>query len=115
MYTVAIDINDVIMELDVKLVNAPFTKEGIEKALSDLDDLNVRPVGFTDEMFDVDVNDYTITLHQYNDPTDLPKDVILLGSDMYMYPSVESHTLGCIVDIVEVYDGKYNTRYALKV
>ena len=116
MYTVATDINDVIMELDTRLVNTPFTQEGITKALSGLDGLNVREVEISaDKMFDVDVNDYIFTLHQYSDPSDLPKDVILLGSDMYMYPRVESFTLGYIVDVVQVYDGKYNTRYALKV
>lgn len=116
MYTVAVDINDLILDLDTMLVNTPFTQEDIEKALSSYDGVRVRQVEIgMNKMFDVDINDYIITLHQYNDPSDLPKDAILLGSDMYMYSYVESLTLGNFVDIIQVYDGKYNTRYALKV
>ena len=115
-------INDLIMNLDTTLANYEFnTVEPTTESLRDY--LQAELLNFHDirkpydnkQMFDVDIDDYTVTIHYYKEPSDIPTDAIQLGVCFYMYPDVEVAEpcyLG-MRDIVQVYDTNYNKQYAI--
>ena len=117
-------INTVIMNLDLALANYEF-KTPIPTAESLRDCLQAELLNFHDVrqpypqdlMFDIDIDDYTITIHYYTEPFEIPDKAINLGITFYMYPNVEiaePSYLG-MHDIVKVYTDNYNTEYAIVV
>ena len=118
------DINTVIMNLDLALANCEFTtptptveslRDTLQAELLNFHD--IRQPYPKDLMFDVDIDDYTITIHYYNEPSEIPNEVINLGMTFYMYPDVEiaePSYLG-MHDIVKIYTDNYNTKYAIAV
>lgn len=118
-----VDINELILNLDTELANFEF--KNTEVLTQDLKDyltanlLNVHDVRKPyprELMFDVDVDDYTITLHYYDKPSDIPSNAINLGMSFYMYPCVEV-VEPCYIgmcSIVQVFDTNYNKKYAIQ-
>ena len=116
------NINDLIMNLDTVLANYEFstpqpTAEGLRDCLQAelLNFHDIRKPYDKEQMFDIDIDDYTITIHYYNKPSDIPANAINLGMSFYMYPNVEiaePSYLG-MRDIIQVYNTNYNKRYAI--
>lgn len=115
-------IDYIIKELDVALVNVGVGTDNyrgqLEQALhrADIDLIDIREI--ESDMFDIDCNDYTITIHRYNTINDLPHrdSIIMLGSTFYMFKNVEvaEPTYIGLCDIVEVFDENYNHVYGIK-
>ena len=113
------NIDYIIKELDTALVDVGVGtgdyRGMLDSALhhADIDLQDIREMD--KDMFDIDCNDYTITIHHYKTIKDLPKDCILLGSSFYMQPIVEIAEpvyIG-LCSIVEVFDTNYNPQYAI--
>lgn len=115
-------IDYIINEIDIALVDVGIDtddyKGHLEKSLKEVDvDLqDIREV--ETDVFDIDLNDYTITIHKYNTISDLPRrdSIIMLGSTFYMFKNVEvaEPTYIGLCDIVEVFDENYNHVYGIK-
>ena len=114
-------INYIINEIDLALVDVGIGTEDyrghLEQRLkqADIDLYDIREI--EPDMFDIDCNDYTITIHKYDTIQDLPSKAhpILLGSTFYMYRNVEIAE-PCYIglcDIVDVFNTNYNTEYAI--
>ena len=114
-------IDYIINEIDMALVDVGigtgYYREMLDSALhhADIDLQDIREI--EPDMFDIDCNDYTITIHRYNTIKDIPRKAhpIMLGSTFYMYRSVEVAE-PCYIglcDIVDVFNTNYNTEYAI--
>ena len=110
------------MNLDTTLANYEFnTAEPTLESLRDylqaelLNFHDIRKPYDKEQMFDVDIDDYTVTIHYIQEPMNIPAKAIQLGVCFYMYPNVEiaePSYLG-IRDIVQVYNTNYNKQYAI--
>ena len=93
--------------------------QGCDKQVYFTDERDVDETGWNmadAAVFDVDVDDYTITLHYYDKPSDIPSNAINLGMSFYMYPCVEV-VEPCYIgmcSIVQVFDTNYNKKYAIQ-
>ena len=109
-------IDYIIKEIDMALAGVENDFYKITTALSDadIDYKGMREIE-PNKMYDLDCNDYTITLHYYESIQDLPKNCITIGSTFYMYPTVEiaEPTYIGMCSIVEVFNTNYNTQYAI--
>lgn len=115
-------INYIIDEIDIALVDVGIGtgdyREMLDSALhhADIDLQDIREI--EPDMFDIDLNDYTITIHRYKTINDLPRrdSIIMLGSTFYMFKNVEvaEPTYIGLYDIVEVFDENYNHVYGIK-
>ena len=114
-------IDYIIKEIDMALVDVGVDtddyKEVLDSALNnaDIDLYDIREID--KDMFDIDCNDYTLTIHKYKTIQDIPSKShpIMLGSTFYMYRNVEIAEpcyIG-ICDIVDVFDTNYNTQFAI--
>ena len=111
-------INDIIMDLDIELARYS-ARQDVRQVLmespigTDVEDVREVEKG----MYDIDINAYTITLHKYTFPDEIPPKAICIGSMFYMYPTVEIAepcNLG-MHDIVEVFTTNFNHRYEIAV
>lgn len=114
-------IDYIIDEIDMALVNVGIGTGDYRGMLdsvlhhADIDLYDIREMD--KDVFDIDCNDYTITIHKYDTIQDIPRKAhpIMLGSTFYMYRSVEIAE-PCYIglcDIVDVFDTNYNTHYAI--
>ena len=109
-------IHDVITELDTELARY-IARQDVKQVLiespigTDVDDVREVEKG----VYDVDINAYTITLHKYTFPSELPPKAICVGSMFYMFPTVEitePYNMG-MHDIVEVFTTTFSYRYEI--
>ena len=115
-------IDYIIKELDMALVDVGVGTDNyrgqLEQALkgADIDLQDIREI--EPNMFDIDVNDYTLTIYKYETINDLPQanKIITLGSTFYMFKDVEvaEPTFIGMCDIVEIFDENYNHVYGIK-
>ena len=111
------DINTVITDLDLLLANSDTTD--LEELKSILFEIakDVRQPYEKEYMYDIDISDYTITLHHYVNPNYIPAKAILIGKSYYMYSQVEiaEPTFLGVHSIVKVFDNNYRPQYAIVV
>ena len=115
-------IDYMINEIDLSLVDVGIGtgdyRGMLDSALhdADIDLYDIREI--EPDIFDIDCNDYTITIYKYDTINDLPRrdSIIMLGSTFYMFKEVEvaEPTFIGMCDIVEIFDENYNHVYGIK-